>query len=100
MEELKLSELKSKSVVSTRSGKNLGQVIDACIEPEGGRVVSVTVVKKTGLLGLFGGEESVFSWSDIRLVGEDAVLVDGDARRPDGKTDKNGGFSFFDKNLP
>lgn len=95
MEELKLSELKSKSVVSTRSGKNLGKVIDASIEPGEGKVVSVTVVKKTGVLGLFGGEESVFSWSDIRLVGEDTVLVDGDAWETGDKKDKDGGFSFF-----
>ena len=75
---IKLSELSSKAVISTRSGRGLGRVGDLEIDPVTGAVTSVTVERRRGFFGVAAGEELVLRWNAIRLVGEDALLVDAD----------------------
>lgn len=71
-----LNDLRDKSVVNVRDGVNFGCVDDIVVDSETAKVVSLVVYGKKKLFGLFGREpDFVVSWSDIKIIGSDVVLI-------------------------
>ena len=93
---VRLSELGTKRVISTRSGEDMGRIRDVKIDPETGAVTAVAVVRKRGLRWIFGGEEYSVLWKDIGLVGEDTVLVSGEMQSDTSSGGKKKTFGLFE----
>lgn len=75
-----LYDLRDKSVVNVKDGVNFGCVDDVVIDAEKAQVVSLVIYGKKKLFGLLGREpDFVVSWNDIRVIGNDVVLVSVDS---------------------
>ena len=67
----------------------LGAICDVEIESEKAEVIAVVVRGRFRFFGLFGkGEEFVIAWDQVKVIGEDAVLVCFD-RRPEPRRPKH-----------
>lgn len=74
-----LSELRCKEVVETKTGVMLGRIDDIEIDIDSSTVDSVIVYGRPKFFGLLGRDSDiVIKYSDIDLVGKDAVLVTSD----------------------
>lgn len=72
-----LSQIKSKEVVDVKTGIKIGYVDDVEIDTASSGVVSFLVFGRPRLMGMLGREEDiVIKCDDIRLIGEDTILVD------------------------
>ena len=72
----RLSDLKSKEVIETKSGVIIGRIDDVEINMEDSSVESMIVYGRPRLFGIFGREDDiVISYEDIDLIGKDTVLV-------------------------
>ena len=82
-----LSELRNKEVVETKTGIMLGRIDDMEINADDSSIDSVIVYGRPKLFGLMGRDSDiVIKYSDIDLIGKDAILVTSDvsyARRED-----------------
>ena len=82
-----LSELRNKEVVETKTGIMLGRIDDIEINADDSSIDSVIVYGRPKLFGLMGRDSDiVIKYSDIDLIGKDAILVTSDvsyARRED-----------------
>ncbi|MBQ8968015.1 YlmC/YmxH family sporulation protein [Ruminococcus sp.] len=78
------SALRSKEVVNVRTGEKIGYADDIELDTEQGRVLSLVIYGRSRALGLMGRDEDVvIKCSEIRLIGEDTILVEaGDAAKP------------------
>ena len=76
MKAQRITDLSYKEVYDMDSGRRLGYVRDAEIDPETGRVTALIIPGKLRWLGLLGREEElVIPWSRIRKLGEDILFV-------------------------
>ena len=76
MKPQRITDLSYKEVYDMDSGRRLGYVRDAEIDPETGRVTALIIPGKLRWLGLLGREEElVIPWSRIRKLGEDIQFV-------------------------
>ena len=76
MKPQRITDLSYKEVYDMDSGRRLGYVRDAEIDPETGRVTALIIPGKLRWLGLLGREEElVIPWSRIRKLGEDILFV-------------------------
>lgn len=77
------SGLRNKEVVNVRTGEKIGYADDIEIDTDEGRVVSIVIYGRSRALGLMGRDDDVvIRCSDIKLIGEDTILVDiGDAMK-------------------
>ena len=74
-----LSELRNKEVVETKTGIMLGRIDDIEINADDSSIDSVIVYGRPKLFGLMGRDSDiVIKYSDIDLIGEDAILVTSD----------------------
>lgn len=74
-----LSELRNKEVVETKTGIMLGRIDDVEINADDSSVDSVIVYGRPRLFGLMGRDSDiVIKYSDIDLIGKDAILVTSD----------------------
>ncbi|MBR4941064.1 MAG: YlmC/YmxH family sporulation protein [Clostridia bacterium] len=73
---VRISALGEKRAVSTKNGRELGRICDAEIDCESGRIAAVTVAKTRCF---FLRKRRRVPWENISLIGEDTVLVDGEA---------------------
>ena len=72
----RIDELKNKQVVCVKDGCVLGYISDVELDVETGELVSVIILGKPRLFGFLGREEDiVISWKDIKVIGDDTVLV-------------------------
>ncbi len=78
------SGLKNKEVVNARTGEKIGYADDLEFDTVSGRLISIIIFGRSRAMGLMGRDEDVvIRCSDIRLIGEDIILVDlGDAAKP------------------
>jgi YlmC/YmxH family sporulation protein len=75
---VKTSELKQKEVININDGKRLGLVSDMEINMETGNLEAIVIPAGGKLLGFFSKENDiVISWSSIKKIGIDVILVDG-----------------------
>jgi YlmC/YmxH family sporulation protein len=83
-------ELCRKEVIDIATGQRLGFIDDIELDIENGRVSSLVIYGGIRLFGLLGrGGDTVISCSDIRVVGEDVLLVELGERRTESKFTKN-----------
>lgn len=74
--------LKCKEVVNICDGCRLGYVCDVEVDCKSGKLISIIVPGPGRCFGLLGRhEEYVIPWCDIRQIGDDIILVDGDLDR-------------------
>lgn len=74
---VKISELKQKEVINLNDGRRLGIVYDVEIDMEKGCIDAIVIPGSGKLLGFFNKESDiVISWSSIKKIGIDVILVD------------------------
>ena len=87
---MKFTELNCKEVICVCDGRRLGFISDVRIELPEGRVTAIIVPGPSKFLGLGRQEDYVIPWQCIRSIGDDIILVEGEAERfrlPRGKKD-------------
>lgn len=71
--------LRNKEIINMKTGLKIGFADDLEFDTESGKIVSVIVYGKPRALGLMGRDDDmVIKCRDIKLVGEDTILVDFD----------------------
>lgn len=89
----RITDLRDKDVICIRDGTNLGNVCDVEVDTCSGKLVSIVVFGRMKLFGILGREEDfVVEWSQIEVIGEDAILVNCDPPRP---RKRGKGFGIF-----
>lgn len=77
MEMKKGLDFKHKEVINIRNAKRLGYVQDVTADFESGRIKEIIVPGSSKFFNIFStGNEIVISWSSIKVIGEDIILVD------------------------
>jgi len=72
----RIDELKNKQVVCVKDGCVLGYISDVELDIETGELISIIIFGKPRLFGFFGRDEDiVISWKDIKVIGNETVLV-------------------------
>lgn len=72
----RIDELKNKQVVCVKDGCVLGYISDVELDTETGELVSLIIYGKPRLFGFLGREEDiVIPWRDIKVIGNETVLV-------------------------
>ena len=75
----RIDELKNKQVVCVKDGCVLGYVSDIELDTETGSLVSIIIFGKSRLFGFLGSHEDiVIPWKDIKVIGDETVLVSTD----------------------
>ncbi len=71
-----IEDMRHKEVINIRDGMRLGNVCDLEIDTATARVASIVIYGRLRFFGLFGRDEDiVIRWQDIRVIGEDTILV-------------------------
>lgn len=73
----KIGEIKDKQVVSVKDGSLLGYVSDVELDVQNGKLVSIILPGKFKGFGLLGREEDIcVPWENIKVIGNDTILVE------------------------
>ncbi len=73
----RIGDLRNRDVISMRDGVRIGLLGDVELNTQSASLEAIVVYGRPRLFGLLGHEEDyVIPWRDIRMIGEDAVLVD------------------------
>lgn len=73
---VRLSDLQNKDVVDILTGEKVGNVIDVEISNDTGNILKMIVNDKKGLIGMLrGGDEVSITWSQIKKIGADVILI-------------------------
>ncbi|MBQ4568929.1 MAG: YlmC/YmxH family sporulation protein [Ruminococcus sp.] len=73
----RIVELRHKEVINSSNGCRLGFVDDIEVDTVTSQVRSIIVFGRPRCFGLLGRCEDInIPWSDIKLIGEDTILVD------------------------
>lgn len=93
---LSFEELCRKEVIDIATGERLGFIDDIEVDIESGSVRTLVIYGGARLLGLFGREDdTIISCRDIKVVGEDVVLVERDKSAESAKSTKSRKNSFL-----
>ena len=77
----RIVELRHKEVINSSNGCRIGFVDDVEVDTVTSEVKSIIVFGRPRFMGVLGRTEDVIvPWSDIRLIGEDTILVDGSVK--------------------
>ena len=72
----RIAELRHKEVINQSDGMRLGFVDDVEINTKTAQLVSIVIYGRLKLFGLLGRyDDTVIPWCDIKLIGEDTILV-------------------------
>ena len=75
----RIDELKNKQVVCVKDGRVLGYISDIELDVETGELISIIIFGKPRLFGFLGRDEDIIiSWKDIKVIGNETVLVSTD----------------------
>ncbi len=78
----RFTELKKKEVINFSNGCKIGYVDDLEIDTTCAKITALIAYGRPRIFGLFGhGEECYIPWDKIRLIGEDAILVDNSVQK-------------------
>lgn len=70
-------DFRQKEVVNVKDGKILGFVIDVDAELANGAIKSIVVAKVGKLIKSLSGKNNItIPWSNVKLIGEDVILVE------------------------
>lgn len=73
----RIGDLRNRDVINMRDGVRIGLLGDVELNTQTASLEAIVVYGRPRFFGLFGHEEDyVIPWRDIRMIGEDAVLVD------------------------
>lgn len=90
------SQIRRKEVINERDGTRIGFVDDLNIDTKSARVCSLIVFGRPRIFGLFGRrDDCVIPWENIRLLGEDTILVDFSVQKMPNKAKKCNKFVTF-----
>ncbi len=75
----KIGEIRDKQVFSVKDGKLLGYVSDIELDVQSGKLVSIILPGRIRGFGLLGREEDItVPWENIKVIGNDSILVETD----------------------
>ncbi len=78
----RIAELRHKEVINESDGVRLGCVDDVEIDTKTACLVSIIIYGRPKFFGIFGRHDDiVIPWADIKLIGEDTILVKCSIRR-------------------
>ncbi len=70
-------QLRRKEVINQRNGYRIGFVDDLEINTKSADLCALIVYGRARFFGLFGREnDCIIPWGNIKLIGEDTILVD------------------------
>lgn len=70
-------DFRQKEVINIKDGKMLGFVIDVDAELTNGAIKSIVVAQVGKLIKSLGGKNNItIPWSNVKLIGEDVILVE------------------------
>ena len=73
---VRITDLNNKQVINVNDGTCIGFVNDVEVDTCSAKIVAIVVYGQPKFLGLFGRQEDmVIPWCDIKVIGEDTVLV-------------------------
>lgn len=79
----RLDELRLKEVIGVADGTRFGYVGDAEVDLDSGQIEALIIPGRLRLFGLLGREEEVvIPWQAVRRFGEDIILVEHVALKP------------------
>ncbi len=74
---IKASDLTEKEVVSITDGKRIGMITDLEVDLEKGKINAIIIPEGRRLMGLLNRElEYEISWNQIKVIGEDVILIE------------------------
>ena len=89
-----ITDMREKEIINLRDGCRLGCVCDVEFDTCSGHIVSIVVLGRGKMFGFGGKSEDIkICWSDIKVIGDDTILVDFDCPKECQKTCNN---NFFD----
>jgi len=88
-----ITDLTRKEVINVRNGNCLGNIGDVEVNVKTGQVVAILVFAPRFMPGFGKNEHIRVCWEDIKVIGEDTVLVDVDGEKFRYREEKRG---FFD----
>ena len=92
----RLQELRKKEVISAENGCRIGYVDDLEIDTQCAKVLALIVYGRPRFFGLFGRDsDCMIAWEKIRLIGEDAILVEFSVQKTPNKAKKRHKFVTF-----
>ncbi len=69
-------DLRNKEVINIKTGMRLGCVDDVEVDTENARVLGIVIFGRLRCFGVLGREEDIFiRWEDIKVIGDDTVLI-------------------------
>ena len=72
-----VTDMREKEVINLRDGCRLGAVCDVEFDTCSGNIVSLIIFGKGKMLGLMGRCDDIkICWNDIKVIGDDIILVD------------------------
>ena len=88
-----ITDMREKEIINLRDGCRLGGVCDVEFDTCSGSIVSIVVFGRSKAFG-FGGrcEDIKICWSDIKVIGDDTILVDFDCPKETKKPSNNNNF--------
>lgn len=77
MERCRFQELRRKEVINQRNGYRIGFVDDLEINTKNAEICALIIYGRLRCFGILGREDDcVIPWQNIKLIGEDTILVD------------------------
>lgn len=81
-----ITDLHEKEVINLCDGARLGNVCDVEVDTCSGCLVSIIIYGKGKCFGLLGRESDIkISWKEIKVIGDDTILVDIKLPNKDGR---------------
>ena len=74
---MRLIDLQSKEIVSTETGRNIGNITDIEIDTKTGKIIALILEPKRGFRFMSKSKEfdTKIDWANIIKIGEDVILV-------------------------
>ena len=73
---MRLSDLQTKDIISTKDGRKIGRIVDAEINQNGVILFFLVEPKKILKSITMGNQETTMTFDQINKIGEDVILVD------------------------
>lgn len=74
--ECRLTDLNRKEVVNVNDATRIGNVIDVFFDVETGKMHSIVVGARKSGFGFGRNEDVLIEWANIKVIGEETILVD------------------------
>jgi YlmC/YmxH family sporulation protein len=90
-----ITDLTRKEVINLRNGNSLGNIGDVEVNTHTGQLVAVVLYPRRLMPFFSKCDEFRICWDDIKVIGDDTVLVDVDDTRFFPPDMKKNGFDIF-----